>query len=67
MIEGLGWLLTLGLPSAELGIDIPAILRRSRGILLNRLGANEMQELDMGGPLCFALLLGGAHLLASLP
>jgi len=48
----------------ELGIDIPCILRRSRGILLNRLGANEMLSLDLGGPLFFDVLLGCTHLLS---
>lgn len=51
---------------AELGIDVPSILRRSRGILLNRLGANEMLSLDLGGPLIFDILLACTHLLVSL-
>ena len=53
--------------SAELGIDVASILRRSRGILLNRLGANEMLSLDLGGPLIFDILLACTHLLVRLP
>ena len=52
---------------AELGIDVPVILRRSRGILLNRLGANEMLSLDLGGPLIFDIFLACTHLLVRLP
>lgn len=32
---------------------------------MNRLGANEMLSLDLGGPLIFDFLLACAHLLAS--
>ena len=52
--------------NAELGIDVPSILRRSRGILFNRLGANEMLSLDLGGPLIFDILLACTHLLVRL-
>ena len=50
---------------AELGIDIPGIWRRSLGVLLNRTKASDVEELDMGGPLIFCLLLGSIHLLVS--
>jgi len=49
---------------AELGIDVQAILRRSAAVLTNRLGAADMTDLDMGGPLAYALLLASVHLLA---
>ena len=48
---------------AELGIDIPAILSRTRSILTFRLGGHDMDTLDLGGPLIFMALLGAAHLL----
>lgn len=48
---------------AELGIDIPAILSRTRSILTFRLAGHDMDHLDMGGPLIFMALLGFAHLL----
>ena len=50
--------------AAELGIDIPAILRRTFGILTFRLGSQDAENLDLGGPLIFMALLGAAHLLA---
>lgn len=49
--------------SAELGIDIPAILSRTRSIMTFRLAGHDMDHLDMGGPLIFMALLGAAHLL----
>ncbi|PRW51047.1 YIPF5-like protein [Chlorella sorokiniana] len=47
----------------ELGIDIPAILSRTRSILTFRLAGHDMANLDMGGPLIFMAMLGFAHLL----
>ncbi|KAK9826895.1 hypothetical protein WJX81_006155 [Elliptochloris bilobata] len=47
----------------ELGIDVQAILRRSLAILTGRLGSAHMADLDMGGPLAYALLLASVHLL----
>lgn len=47
---------------AELGIDIPAILSRTRSILTFRLGGPDLESLDLGGPLIFMGLLGLAHL-----
>lgn len=52
--------------AAELGIDIPAILRRTRSVLTFRLSGHDMEHLDLGGPLIFMALLGVAHLLVSL-
>ena len=40
-----------------------AILRRSLSVLTGRLGAAHMADLDMGGPLAYALLLASIHLL----
>eukprot|EP00803_Ostreobium_quekettii_P002735 evm.model.scf_1534.2 EVM.evm.TU.scf_1534.2 scf_1534:5625-7995(+) len=47
----------------ELGIDIPGILKKTRAILMLRVSAPALEDLDMGGPLMFAALLGGLHLL----
>lgn len=47
----------------ELGIDIPAILSRTRSILTFRLAGHDMDHLDLGGPLILMALLGFAHLL----
>lgn len=58
------WLPSRHLPrTAELGIDIPSILSRTRSILTFRLAGHEMSDLDMGGPLIFMAALGFAHLL----
>lgn len=50
---------------AELGIDIPGILRKSLAIVKLDVGSAHLEDLDMGGPLLFSLLLGGLHLLVS--
>lgn len=47
----------------ELGIDISGILRRSSCIATNRTWSLNLEELDMGGPLIFVLLLACIHLL----
>eukprot|EP00775_Hariotina_reticulata_P010855 gene10855-11009_t len=47
----------------ELGIDIPAILERTKSILLYQMKSSCLDELDFGGALIFLLLLGGLHLL----
>lgn len=52
---------------AELGIDIPAILSRTRSVLTFRLSGHDMDHLDLGGPLIFMALLGVAHLLVGTP
>ena len=49
--------------AAELGIDIPAIISRTRSILLLRLAGHDMDNLDLGGPLIFMAILGLSHLL----
>jgi hypothetical protein len=49
--------------AAELGIDIPAIMTRTRAILLHRMRSPCLDELDFGGALIVLLLLGGLHLL----
>ena len=48
---------------AELGIDLGGIWKRTRGVLAFRMGAPEMQDLDVGGPLLFSTILGVSHLL----
>ena len=48
---------------AELGIDLGGIWKRTRGVLTFQMGAPEMQELDVGGPLLFSAILGLSHLL----
>ena len=48
---------------AELGIDLQGILRRSLAVLSHRLRSPTLQDLDMGGPLLFAAILGSVHLL----
>lgn len=50
---------------AELGIDIPGILKRSRAVLTNRFKAGDVDSLDLGGPLLMATLLASVHLLVS--
>lgn len=50
---------------AELGIDIPSILQKTKAILLHQMKSNCLDELDFGGALIFLLLLGGLHLLVS--
>lgn len=54
----------------ELGIDVPAIVRRATAVLTLRAGKGRPSVsddpdggLDMGGPLVFMLLLGVSHLL----
>ena len=48
---------------AELGIDIPAILSRTKSILTFRLSGHDVDSLDLGGPLVYMACLGIAHLL----
>ena len=55
----------LPLWSAELGIDIPAILSRTKSILTFRLSGHDVDSLDLGGPLILMAILGCAHLLVS--
>ncbi|KAL4531691.1 hypothetical protein Ndes2526B_g04207 [Nannochloris sp. 'desiccata'] len=47
----------------ELGIDIPAILSRTKSILTFRLSGHDVDSLDLGGPLVYMACLGIAHLL----
>jgi hypothetical protein len=51
---------------AELGIDIPSILQKTKAILLHQMKSNCLDDLDFGGALIFLLLLGGLHLLVRL-
>lgn len=51
--------------SAELGIDIPGILKRSTCIASSRTRNLDLEGLDLGGPLIFVLLLACIHLLVS--
>lgn len=48
---------------AELGIDIGAILRSTKAILLHQMRSPALDGLDLGGALVFLLALGGLHLL----
>lgn len=47
----------------ELGIDIGAILRKSKSVLMGKVGADSLSDVDMGGPLIFATCLAALHLL----
>jgi protein YIPF5/7 len=47
----------------ELGIDLQAILKKSRSVLIGRVGADSLKDVDMGGPLLFAAGLAALHLL----
>lgn len=51
--------------AAELGIDIPGILKRSTCIASSRTRNLDLEGLDLGGPLMFVLLLACIHLLVS--
>lgn len=50
---------------AELGIDISAILSRTKSVVTFRLSGHDLDSFDMGGPLIFMVLLGVLHLLVS--
>lgn len=47
----------------ELGVDLSGICKRSKGVLLGRLQGQEMEDLDIGGPLLFSAVLAASHLL----
>ena len=47
----------------ELGIDLAGILKKSRAVLIGRVGADSLRDVDMGGPLIFAASLAALHLL----
>jgi protein YIPF5/7 len=49
----------------ELGIDIAAILRKSKCVLIGRVGSDSLKDIDMGGPLLFAACLAAIHLLSA--
>lgn len=53
-------------PHAELGIDIPQILRSTKAILLHQMKSDSLDELDFGGALVFLLVLGVLHLMVRL-
>lgn len=48
---------------AELGIDIGAILQKTKAILLHQMRSQHLEEVDMGGALLFLLLFSSLHLL----
>ena len=52
--------------SAELGIDIPAILGRTKSILTFKLSGHDVDDLDLGGPLVYMAALAISHLLVRL-
>lgn len=47
----------------ELGIQIGPILRKSKNVLLAKVGDESLRDIDMGGPLIFAASLAALHLL----
>ncbi|KAK9837785.1 hypothetical protein WJX74_005015 [Apatococcus lobatus] len=47
----------------ELGIDVSGILQKSFAVLLGRTKSDDLEDLDLGGPLIFAALLAAVHLL----
>lgn len=49
--------------SAELGIDISAILSRTKSILTFSLSSRDVDSLDLGGPLIYMSMLAVCHLL----
>lgn len=51
----------------ELGIDIGAILRSVKAILLHQMRSPALESLDFGGALVLLLALGGLHLLVRAP
>lgn len=48
---------------AELGIDIPSILSKTKAIILHQMKSSTLDELDFGGALVFLLALGCLHLM----
>lgn len=48
---------------AELGIDIPSILSKTKAIVLHQMKSSTLDELDFGGALVFLLALGCLHLM----
>ena len=50
-------------PPPELGIDLGAILRSVKAILLHQMRSPALDSLDFGGALVLLLALGGLHLL----
>jgi hypothetical protein len=58
---------TLTAPLSELGIDLGAILRSTKAILLHQMRSPALEALDFGGALMFLLALGGLHLLVRSP
>lgn len=53
--------------AAELGIDVGAILQKTKAILLHQMRSPHLQEMDMGGALLFLVLFSSLHLLVSRP
>lgn len=51
----------------ELEIDIVGIWKRALAILTFRLQRPELEELDLAGPILFAVLLASTHLLVAHP
>lgn len=51
----------------ELEIDIVGIWKRALAILTFRLQRPELEELDLAGPILFAVLLACTHLLVGRP
>eukprot|EP00201_Polytomella_parva_P014488 CAMPEP_0175072870 /NCGR_PEP_ID=MMETSP0052_2-20121109/20184_1 /TAXON_ID=51329 ORGANISM="Polytomella parva, Strain SAG 63-3" /NCGR_SAMPLE_ID=MMETSP0052_2 /ASSEMBLY_ACC=CAM_ASM_000194 /LENGTH=128 /DNA_ID=CAMNT_0016340491 /DNA_START=38 /DNA_END=421 /DNA_ORIENTATION=+ len=47
----------------ELGIDVSAIIKKVKAVLLLKLDSSTLEDLDLGGALIFVLVLGGLHLL----
>lgn len=49
----------------ELGIDLGGILQKTKAVLLFSTNSQHLNDLDMGGALLFAALLGALHLMVS--
>jgi hypothetical protein len=64
-LPGVALFQTTAAAYVELGIDVQGIFQRSLAVLTNRLSSSVLQDLDLGGPLFFAAILGSVHLLVS--
>ena len=48
---------------AELGIDVGAIVNRTKYVLTHRFSKMDLHQLDLAGPLLFVAAMGATHLL----
>ncbi|GMH32432.1 hypothetical protein BSKO_00266 [Bryopsis sp. KO-2023] len=47
----------------ELGIDLAGILKKTKAVITLKTSSQHLEDLDMGGALLFAALLGALHLM----